>query len=183
MINLDVWSYRILIATKGVNYMKYGIRITLIVLFSVILSSCSCILDTNHTRFSSDILEDESRMLQSGDSFFYRTRRATVTGEKANLSFNGFSGIETLFDLTCFEPSVISLTIDAQVNSMSYKIVLVDYTQQSVVTLLQGSGSITHTLTLHAGRYAVKMVGYTVQGSVTLQVNASDSIQVKLHNL
>ena len=158
--------------------MKLSIRIGLLLVLLLAFSSCSCLLDGSNARFSVDMLEDEAMMLQQGDSYFYRVNTSKVEKKEAHLAFTEFSGLDTIYRLECSETGEVSVSIHAEVNTSSYKLVLVDYERDEVHVLTQGANDAEGILQLAPGKYALKSVGYKVKGKIDIRIGASDAVRV-----
>lgn len=158
--------------------MKPSIHVGLLLVLLLVLSSCSCLLDGGNARFSVDLLDDEARMVQQADSYFYRVNTSKVEQEEAHLLFTEFSGLDTIYRLECSDPGTLSIAIHAEVNTSAYKLVLVDYERDGVHVLTQGANDAELTWSLAPGKYAVKSVGYKVKGDVAIRIGASDAVTV-----
>ena len=158
--------------------MKQTIRVLMLFSLCLVLGSCSFMGNICLGSYSPSIVDDEQKMLQAGDSFFYRNRNLSLTNRNASLSFRGFHGIETLYRLDCDQSGYVTITISSSVDTTHFKLVLVDTVRQEVVTLIQGSGYANRTLNLRAGRYNIKTVGYDVEGSVSINLSAGQGVYV-----
>jgi len=150
--------------------MKQTIRLVAIFNLCFVLASCTFLGNLSLGSYSPDLVDDKERMLQAGDSFFYRNRDISLTNRSANLSFRGFHGIETLYT-------------SSSVDTTRYKLVLIDLERQEVVTLIQGSGYANRTLNLRAGRYYIKTVGYDVGGTVSMSLSAGQGVDVTTQSM
>lgn len=158
--------------------MKQLQHLLLLSIVCLVLSSCSFMGNICLGSYSPSIVDDQQRMLQAGDSFFYRNRNLSLTNRNASLSFRGFHGIETLYRLDCDQSGYVTITISSSVDTTHFKLVLVDTVRQEVVTLIQGSGYANRTVNLKAGRYYIKSVGYNVEGSVSINLSVPLAVNV-----
>ena len=140
--------------------------------------SCSFFGSLNTPNYSPSIVDDETRMLQTGDSYFYKSRSIDSSDEQADCSFTSFSGLETLYVLECEMCEQITISINASVDTNRFKVVLVNHTQQEVVTLSQGTNQSRKTVSLQAGRFSLKLVGYDATGSATVILDVGQGVMV-----
>lgn len=163
--------------------MKQTIRLVAIFSLCFVLASCTFLGNLSLGSYSPDLVDDKERMLQAGDSFFYRNRDISLTNRSANLSFRGFHGIETLYRLGCDQSGTVTITTSSSVDTTRYKLVLVDTVREEVITLIQGSGYASHTHNLKAGRYHIKTVGYDVGGTVSMSLSAGQGVTVSTQSM
>ena len=155
--------------------MKQTIRLVAIISLCFVLASCTFLGNLSLGSYSPDLVDDKERMLQAGDSFFYRNRDISLTNRSANLSFRGFHGIETLYRLGCDQSGTVTISTSSSVDTTHYKLVL--------ITLIQGSGYANRTLNLRAGRYHIKTVGYDVGGTVSMSLSAGQGVTVTTQSM
>ena len=163
--------------------MKQTIRLVAIISLCFVLASCSFMGNLSLGSYSPDLVDNQSRMLQAGDSFFYRNRDISLTNRSANLSFRGFHGIETLYRLDSDQGGTVTISTSSSVDTTRYKLVLVDTVREEVITLIQGSGYASHTHNLKAGRYHIKTVGYDVGGTVSMSLSAGQGVAVTTQSM
>ena len=163
--------------------MKQTIRLVAIISLCFVLASCSFMGNLSLGSYSPDLVDNQSRMLQAGDTFFYRNRDISLTNRSANLSFRGFHGIETLYRLGCDQSGTVTISTSSSVDTTRYKLVLVDTVREEVITLIQGSGYASHTHNLKAGRYYIKTVGYDVGGTVSMSLSAGQGVTVSTQSM
>lgn len=163
--------------------MKQTIRLVAIISLCFVLASCSFMGNLSLGSYSPDLVDDKERMLQAGDSFFYRNRDISLTNRSANLSFRGFHGIETLYRLDSDQGGTVTISTSSSVDTTRYKLVLVDTVREEVITLIQGSGYASHTHNLKAGRYHIKTVGYDVGGTVNISLSAGQGVTVTTQSM
>lgn len=163
--------------------MKQTIRLVAIISLCFVLASCSFMGNLSLGSYSPDLVDNQSRMLQAGDSFFYRNRDISLTNRSANLSFRGFHGIETLYRLDSDQGGTVTISTSSSVDTTRYKLVLVDTVREEVITLIQGSGYASHTHNLKAGRYHIKTVGYDVGGTVSMSLSAGQGVTVSTQSM
>lgn len=163
--------------------MKQTIRLVAIISLCFVLASCSFMGNLSLGSYSPDLVDNQSRMLQAGDSFFYRNRDISLTNRSANLSFRGFHGIETLYRLDSDQGGTVTISTSSSVDTTHYKLVLVDVVRQEVVTLIQGSGYTNRMMNLRAGRYCIKTVGYDAGGTVNISLSAGQGVTVSTQSM
>ena len=163
--------------------MKQTIRLVALISLCFVLASCSFIGNVSLGSYSPDLVDNQSRMLQAGDSFFYRNRDISLTNRSASLSFRGFHGIETLYRLDSDQGGNLTITTSCSVDTTRYKLVLIDEVRQEVVTLIQSSGYANRTVNLRAGRYHIKTVGYDVGGTVSMTLSAGQGVTINTQSM
>ncbi|NCC64052.1 MAG: hypothetical protein EOM15_05305 [Spirochaetia bacterium] len=159
--------------------MKQLLRLLVLCVGSFLLVSCS-FLGNVPASYSPNLVDDEQRMLEEGDSFFYKNRNVEVVENQVVLTFKRFSGLETVCTLACEEPQEIGISINAAVNTNLYKLVLINDDREEVTTLSQGSVTNSQTLTLQSGRNRIKVVGYDVDGSVQIALTVGQAVVLDL---
>jgi len=163
--------------------MKHTIRLMALISLCFVLASCSFIGNVSLGSYCPDLVDDQSRMLQAGDSFFYRNRDISLTNRSASLSFRGFHGIETLYRLESDQGGKLTITTTSSVDTSHYKLVLVDVMREEVITLLQGSGNANRILNLKAGSYRIKTVGYDAAGTVSMTLSAGQGVTINTQSM
>ena len=152
--------------------MKSFTRLALLTCLCLLLASCSFLFDINHPQDCTPLFNDESRLVNSADSYFYRARDFGQSSDEVWLSFRDFSGVDTIHRISCSQPCLVSLGLDVLVDSDQYKLVLVDVARQKVLPLCQGPYLGRCLLYLPAGTHALRAVGCSVSGRViaTLEI-------------
>jgi hypothetical protein len=153
-------------------------RILCIIIFCCTFSSCSCFLESSYDRFSADLLNDHDRIMQEGDSYFYRTRYSTITGQEALCTFTQFSGCDTIYRLSVHTKSSLTLNVSIEVDTEQFRLVLVDQNRNRLIPIQHGSATAAYTIQLERGYYAMKMVGYCADGVLSLQLHTSEEVEI-----
>lgn len=162
------------------DYMKQLLQVLFLCISSFVCVSCTFFSNVPLSAYSSSLVEDEDRMLETGDSYFYKSRDVRFSDFQVEYSFKRFYGRETVYRVRCEAPQEISITINAAVNTNQYKVVLVNDALGQVITLSQGSAETSQTLRLQPGRYRLKVVGYDVDGFLHISLTVGQGVEVDL---
>jgi hypothetical protein len=149
--------------------MKSSIRLSSLLCLCLLLASCSFLIDIDHPKDCTPLFNDESRLINPADSYFYRARDFDPSSDEVSLSFRTFSGLDTLHRITIKWPCLLSLGLDVLVDSDQYKLVLVDAERQKVLPLSQGSFLGSRLIYLPAGTHTLRAVGCSVSGRVIVK--------------
>ncbi|NCC64972.1 MAG: hypothetical protein EOM15_09990 [Spirochaetia bacterium] len=166
--------------TNDEDYMKQLLQVLFLCISSFVCVSCTFFSNVSISGYSPSLVENEDRMLETGDSYFYKNRDVTLSEGCVEYSFTRFCGLETVYRVRCEEPQEISITINTDVNTNRYKVVLVNDTLGQVLTLSQGSAETSQTLRLQPGRYRLKVVGYDADGFLHISLTVGQGVEVDL---
>jgi len=125
------------------------------------------------------IFEDDVRIAEEGDTFSYAIRNAPTTDEnQLDLTYTGFSGMETIWTLTAAAESDVTFDYSSNVKSGDFKVVLIDPEGQ-VSVLVNGTMDGSQAFLLTSGEYRVKVVGSKTDGKIEISINADENISLK----
>lgn len=125
------------------------------------------------------IFEDDARIATEGDTFSYAIRKAPTTPEnQLDLTYTGFSGMETIWTLTAAVESQAAFAYSSTVSSGDFKVVLIDPEGQ-VSVLVSGSEEGSQSATLGPGEHRVKVVGRKTDGKIEITISAGKQLHLK----
>lgn len=122
------------------------------------------------------IYDDNSRIIEDGDSYSYVGRNGYVTSNDMLLTYN-MSGMETLWDVKASCGSALNVDYSSLLIYGRCKLVLID-PNGSVTTIFEGDGSGKKSLCLKKGTYRIKLVGQGAKGQVDVKVKPSEGVRV-----
>lgn len=93
--------------------------------------------------------------------------------------YNSFTGLDTLWDINATEDGQLVLNYDVESSKGSYKIVLVNYEEQSITTIAETEGKDEVTYELKKGKYTLKHLGIKAKGKFSMELEASSDIKVR----
>lgn len=127
-----------------------------------------------------DLYSNEPRQTGKINSYRYSNFMSSNTNnESANASFTSFIGLDTLWDLNATEDGQLIVHYDVESSEGSYKMVLVNYKDKTVTTIVESQGKDQKTYDLKKGKYAIKHVGLKANGEFSLKLQASANIEIR----
>ena len=127
------------------------------------------------------IYDDDARICDNADSYTFVNYRGGIDpeGGEVELDFAGFTGKYTLWNLYTDGEADATLSGEVAVGSEPYRLVMVT-PEDDVVEILEGSGTVDEQLELADGRTRLVMLGKSAEGSVALELEASDNVRVDI---
>lgn len=127
------------------------------------------------------IYDDDARICDNADSYTFVNYRGGIDpeGGEVELDFAGFTGKYTLWNLYTDGEADATLSGEVAVGSEPYRLVMVT-PEDDVVEILEGSGTVDEQLELADGRTRLVMLGKSAEGSVALELEASDNAKVDI---
>ncbi|WP_234414295.1 hypothetical protein [Paenibacillus sp. CAA11] len=127
----------------------------------------------------SRIFNDEKRQVESGDSYTFGSKVGEVTNEKAEVSFSGFTGLYSMWDLTSSSELTTTLSISGNIQHGKFKLIEVTPDQQ-LVTLWEGDGDSKLSVKIPPGTTTIKWVGKRASGKLHLELAPQKGLQAEL---
>ena len=151
---------------------RENIWVCLCLLFLLVLSGCAAGQDKQK------IFDDNAAIIQDGDSYTFVNRTgSTLSDEEVELTYTGFSGVQTIWTMEVSATSAVDFEFNSTVNSGDFKVVLVT-PDKAVVTLLTGTQQGDATQALTQGKYAVKLIGRNADGQFKLSLKPGLNISL-----
>jgi hypothetical protein len=145
---------------------------SLALLTFMLIASISCSLfDSGFTQHDPEDYKNIAWIALTGDSYTFYSRTGSATEQSLAISFFGFSGKESVWEIVVTQE--VDLRLSIITNELSgglLKICLVTGPNGEVITLLENSGALDDTLHLVPGVYVVKLVGYKARGNVSIDL-------------
>jgi len=123
------------------------------------------------------IYEDNGKIAESGDSYSYMKKEGTSSNNKSKLEFN-LSGMETLWEITTAEETVIDIEFTSDIERGNLKLVIIS-PDNVVQTIFEQSGSGTESISLEPGQSRIKIVGKSATGTIEFKLFPTDSTTLK----
>lgn len=157
--------------------MNWILRLVSIMLVSTLFVSCSLFpLKSNFS--SSESYFDLPWVTLETEDYSFKARTGSPTGSSLALTFRGFSGEYSVWEITTEKDIEIDFAIIIGEHTKgSLKISLVSQ-DGDVETLIQDSGSFNKAVPLFAGTYKIVLVGLDATGGITMDMHVSDGVQV-----
>lgn len=134
-------------------------------------------LSTDATIYPGNIYNNEDLILKGKDHYNAENALRTPFNEEGQtkVSFESFSGLNTLFDFQIGDESDsdFDYSWNSRVESGQFKVVLLNVGQQEIAELMcEGTGSGAKELQLAPGKYSIKAIGDSAKVDLDLTLNA-----------
>ncbi len=153
------------------------LRFVGVILVSTLLASCSLFpLKSNSS--SPESYFDLSWTSLETEAYTFKTRTGSPTESSLALSFRGFSGDYSVWEITTEQNIEIDFAIIiGEYTKGSLKISLVAQ-DGGVETLIEDSGSFNKPVPLSAGTYKIVLVGLDATGGITMDIDVPQNVEV-----
>ena len=135
-----------------------------LILALLFLASCTRVGD-NQKR----VYDDEEMIAAEGDSYTYSKRLGSVRISQLSIDFSGFSGKETVWEVTAQEETSCSLDVSADITKGKFKLCLVSETG-AVTTIFENDQAGVLSVSLPPGANRLILVGYGADGRVNVMI-------------
>lgn len=143
-------------------------RLLCILLITILVFITGCSFPTAYQK---NVFNDNTLLSFEEDSYTYDQRVGQIERFTGTISFQGFYGSDTLWDITAVNDGELTIILSSTITNGDYKVVIVD-SMNNVETLFEGENEYV----LEQGQYKIKMIGKGAAGSVAIVVNDSDNI-------
>lgn len=137
------------------------------------VSGCSRI-----KRYQHNFYDDPEMISQNGDSYSFAVRIGNLINDQLSVSFEGFTGKQTLWQLTTEKATKLVLDYEITVDDGKFKLCLIDPEQQ-VTVLVEGAEDTQQTITLKPGVNYLAIVGYDSAGEIGLALKPNKQVQIE----
>lgn len=165
--------------------MKSKRNVFIILVIVLIIISSGIYITTKLVSFAGDyqksIYNDNSKIVNSGDSYTFLTNTNDINGNTLTESFNKFTGMVTVYDLKTDEDSTIRVDFKSDISSGDFKIVLID-PNDNVTDILEKSDSLDQEIEISSGKSRIKIVGYNAKGNINLTVSSDNDVRIVAKN-
>lgn len=134
--------------------------ITVVLLF--LITGCS---DVNS--YQKSIFTDEAKISKQGDSYTFISRTGKMDENTLSLTFKGFYGKQTIWEVNADEDSVVDLNITTIVNGGKFKICLINSIKE-VFIISEDTQKENVVLNVPKGKYHISIVGSNAKGDVDM---------------
>lgn len=145
----------------------------LILLIIVFLGGCDAMNNAQ-----SKIYKDEKAQLKQGDSYTFGNKLGEIQDGKTNISFTGFTGLYSLWDVTSSVEQTVTLKITGSIQKGDFKIIAVT-PDHKIIKIWEDEGDSDISLQVHPGTTVIKWVGKRASGKLNLELAPQTGIQSK----
>jgi len=143
------------------------------VIFVIILSSY-LLLSQDIDQEKKEVYENDGRIMQEADSYYFRKRIAENDEHGIYLEFNRFYGVQTLRVIDAGDNSEIALDYRLLVKGGKFKVVLLT-PEGELLKVAEQDGEGTFSVPASEGDYRVKIVGENADGIIEIHGLLSDN--------
>ncbi|WP_353097620.1 hypothetical protein [Tissierella praeacuta] len=133
--------------------------------------------DETYSKLYSELYNDDEKIVEDYDSFIYFSQDREGKGSEFKMSFEEFSGTNTIMKIECDEKEELALTYNTEVNSGELKLVFIN-SDNEIETIVEGDGSGDYITTLKNGNYRVKAAGKYAKGNVEIKADTNANVVV-----
>lgn len=142
------------------SLIKKNIGIILIFLCLIALAGC------NNT-YQKSIYSDNSKIVQSGDSYSFKTRIGNQIDNNMDVQFSVFNGMQTIWTIDIKQNSKMKINYISKIDSGKFKVVLVT-PDKKIINILENSKESSDILDIPPGKNIVKIIGYNAKGNIKM---------------
>ncbi|MBP3040535.1 hypothetical protein J9303_13675 [Bacillaceae bacterium Marseille-Q3522] len=123
--------------------------------------------------------DDNNKIAGEGDSFSYnsRTEPENESNLKIDVSYRGFYGTGTIWNLDAKEAGDITFTYDSTVNNGDFKAVLIN-PEKEIENIFEGSQQGDKTIKLTVGKYRLKIVCRDANGEIKISIDNPKNVAI-----
>lgn len=144
--------------------------LVLILFFS---TGCSKIID-----YQKSIYNDTSKISSVCDSYSFASRTGNNIYNNFAISFQGFNGKQTIWELTVKENSRLVIDCNTEIRSGIFKICLINEAGD-VSTIAEGNKAEELTIGIEEGANYIAIIGKEAKGELKMTLTGNDRVSVK----
>ncbi|AIS52839.1 hypothetical protein TKV_c16850 [Thermoanaerobacter kivui] len=157
--------------------MKSFFKIFLI-LSLIILTFCGC---ENINKYQKDIYDDDSKIVNVGDSYSFSKRIENNINNNLKIKYNGFYGMETIWDIKSEGNGAVIIRFDSQVDRGKFKLVFIT-PDNEVIKVFEQSEKGEKIIETKKGKSRIKIVGNNAKGQVEINVETKGDALLRKSN-
>ena len=160
--------------------MKIHKNLILFILIILIILISMTIISRNKsgTRYQNSIFNDENKIIKEADSFSYGEKLGNVKGNKIDIKFNSFSGMDTICDIIADEESNVVFNFESIIEKGNFKVVVIT-PDDKIIDILNDTEEGSETILLKQGISKLKFIGKKSNGETKINVNSKSEVEIK----
>lgn len=124
------------------------------------------------------IYNDEQKISANKDNYTFEDKiEARISSNQIDMTYSGFSGMNTIWVIEVKEYSEIEFNLDSTVSIGEFKVVLIN-NQREIKNIVEGTEKGDKTIKLEKGKYIVKLVGRKAAGKINLSIHKNQNIDI-----
>ncbi len=128
--------------------------------------------------YSNDnIYNDDSKIIQSGDTYSYTNQVYNRSENSIKMSFK-LSGMETLWEVETTQDTFIDIEYDAHIKDGNLKLVMI-HEDNTIETILDQSGNELVSIPIKKGLNRIKIVGKSAHAELNFEIIPRENTTVK----
>ena len=155
---------------KICNKLVLGILVMLAIMN---ITGCSSVAN-----YKNSIFDDESKIINQGDSYTYLTRLGKSIGNEAGIEFTSFSGTDTIYRIVSDGENAVVFSFESIVDKGDFKVVLIT-PDDEVINIVDGIKEGSETILLKEGTSRIKLVGKKAKGEIKLKIESGENVDIK----
>ena len=152
---------------------KKALLIVLISILSIVFVGCSNNSDKEGI-YDSDELQLE---VADSDSYSLRDDESENVANQIDLSFRGFVGRDTIWNLNVTQSTDILITYDSDLRSGEFKVILITPGNE-IHKILTMSDEGNETITFPEGTYLIKLIGRNAFGTISMSIETVQGVTI-----
>jgi hypothetical protein len=157
--------------------MKLMLRFFSIILVSILLASCSLFPVKSNFSTSESYLDLSWTSLET-EAYSFKTRTGTPTESSLALSFRGFSGEYSVWEINTKESVEIDFAIIIGEHTKGSLKVSMVAQNGGMESLIEDSGSFNGSVPFPAGTYKIVLIGLDATGGITMDIDVPQGVEV-----
>lgn len=156
--------------------MKHQKKILLLILVSfwlLILNACS-----SAGAYQQSVYDDDQKISAQGDSYTFVNRIGESDETEISLTFSGFSGKQTLWEVDADEDGTISMAADITIKGGRFKLCLID-SDNHVTAIANDSTSGELSVPVVKGVSRIALVGDGAKGEIKISLSENEGITIQ----
>jgi hypothetical protein len=155
--------------------MKRVSRILLLVfcMSALMLSGCKKITD-----YQKSIYNDNSKIAKEADSYNYLKRISNIKENNANIIFDRFYGMDTIWTIDAEKEGTITINYKSEIKSGSFKAVIIA-PDNEVNLIFENSQSDKKDFLIKEGKTRIKIIGNEAKGELNLNLKLDKQMKLK----
>lgn len=155
---------------KHYNKLILGIFIVLTIM---IITSCSSVVN-----YQNSIFQDENKIVENVDSYTYRSRIGKSRGNKYDVKFASFSGMDTIYKIKSDGENDVVFAFESVIEDGEFKVVLIT-PDDEIINLVNGTKEGNERIKIKEGVNRIKLVGKKAKGEIKLKIDSGEDIAIK----
>ena len=147
---------------------------SILIVLAALVSFSGCSMDNGAKR---SIYNDDSKIVEQGDSFSFFAHSASFDNNTIKVSFNKFAGKKQLIGIHGKDKGEITIHYSCKVKSGKLKVVLVT-DQKEIRKVFEQDASGSVNIEVPAGKNRIIMLGDNAKASLEISFEAGENFEV-----